>query len=126
MVVTDDNGKLADIRLEENDVIVIPEKSQVVMVTGEVLYPQAVVYNPSMTADQYAAAAGGFTERGSRGDYLIRRSNGSIILDGSVPLRPGDELIALPYVSPELFQLGKDVLQAAYEIAIASYAVTRL
>jgi len=123
LVVTDDNGRLADIRLENNDVIVIPEKSQVVMVTGEVLYPQAVVYDPSMTADQYAAAAGGFTERGERGNYLIRRSNGSIILDASARLRPGDELVALPYVSPELFQLGKDVLQAAYEIAIATYAI---
>ena len=122
LVATDENGNLADIRLVDSDVIVIPEKTQVIMVTGEVVYPQAVIYGPNKKALDYIASAGGFTERGTEGTYMIRRANGQIVLKPDEPLYPGDELIALPFVAPKYFQVGRDILQSAFELAIAAYA----
>src|SRR5690606_12879947 len=96
LVVTDDNGRVIDVRLEDNDVIVIPRRSQVVMVSGEVLAPQAVVYNPRLRTADYVKLAGGYSERGRKGKVLVRRANGELIPGGDVGLRPGDELVILP------------------------------
>ncbi len=124
IVVADDAGTLADLRLEEDDVIVIPRRSQTVLVSGEVLQPQAVLYRPGLRRDDYIRLAGGFSERGRRGRFLVRRANGALLLDRDVVLRPGDELVALPYIDPKYFQLGSDVLSLVYQIAVAA-SVTR-
>lgn len=120
IVVADDAGRLADLRLEEDDVIVIPKKSQTVLVSGEVLQPQAILFRPDLKREDYVRLAGGYSERGRRGRFLVRRSNGAFILDKDVALRPGDELVALPYIDPKYFQLGADVLSLVYQIAIAA------
>ncbi len=121
LVVTDDDGRLKGIRLEDNDVIVIPEKSQTVMVSGEVRAPQAVVYSPEFKAEDYIERTGGFTERGRKGNYLISRANGELFLNPDVPLKPGDELIVLPYIDSKNFQLVKDFVQVLYEVGAAGY-----
>ena len=119
-IVVADEGRLADLRLEEDDVIVIPKLSQTVLVSGEVLQPQAVLWRPGLKREDYVRLAGGFSERGRRGHFLIRRANGSFILDRDVALQPGDELVALPFVDPKYFQIGSDVLSLVYQIAIAA------
>ena len=124
IVVADDAGRLADLRLEEDDVIVIPKKSQTVLISGEVLQPQAVLFRPDLKREDYVRLAGGYSERGRRGRFLVRRANGAFILDKDVALRPGDELVALPYIDPKYFQLGADVLSLVYQVAIAA-SVTR-
>ena len=119
-IVVAEDGKLADLRLEEDDVIVIPRLSQTVLVSGEVLEPQAILWRPGLKREDYVRLAGGFSERGKRGHFLIRRANGSFILDKDVPLQPGDELVALPYIDVKYFQIGTDVLSLIYQIAIAA------
>jgi protein involved in polysaccharide export with SLBB domain len=121
VVVVDDDGRVARIRPQDNDVIVIPEKSETVMVAGEVMAPQAVVYDPNFTARDYVLRAGGTTERGRSGNQMIRRASGLIVLDADAALKPGDELIVLPYIDTKSFQLVKDFVQVLYEIAAAGY-----
>ncbi|MGL5667001.1 MAG: polysaccharide biosynthesis/export family protein, partial [Shewanella sp.] len=62
-VVVADRGVIANIQLEQGDQIVIPNKTDLIQVGGEVLMPQAVVYNADANLDDYVAWAGGFTER---------------------------------------------------------------
>ncbi len=119
-IVVAEGGQIADLRLEEDDVIVIPRLSQTVLVSGEVLQPQAVLWRPGLKREDYVRLAGGFSERGRRGHFLIRRANGSFILDRDVALLPGDELVALPYVDPKYFQIGTDVLSLVYQIAFTA------
>jgi len=59
-VVVSENGKVANIRLEAGDVIVIPQKSDVITVSGEVLIPQAMVYARNANIKDYINRAGGF------------------------------------------------------------------
>jgi len=123
LVVTDDEGNVAGLRLVDGDTIVIPEKSQVVLVSGEVLAPQAVVFRAGLTAEDYVMRAGGYSQRGAQGNFLIRRANGQVLLDPKTPLRPGDELIVLPEVSPKYFQIAADFITVMYQVALAGKVI---
>jgi protein involved in polysaccharide export with SLBB domain len=119
LVVSDQQGGFADLRMEEDDVIVIPKRSQLVMVSGEVRAPQAIVFKPGLSRDDYVRRAGGYGERGGR-HFIIRHANGEAVLDRDAPLRAGDELIVVPEVGTKWFQLGTDFVSLAYQIAIGA------
>lgn len=125
LVVFDSTGRCNPVRLEDGDVIVIPERSQTVMVQGEVNAPQAVVWRPGWSTQQYLAAAGGITSRGRDNNLMLRRPSGEVILNPTQAPQPGDELIALPYLDPKVFQIARDVLGAVYQVAIASRTFVR-
>nr|MCV4207779.1 polysaccharide biosynthesis/export family protein [Roseomonas sp. SXEYE001] len=120
LVVSDGSGRCTDTRLEDGDTIVIPERSEVVMVAGEVTAPQAVLWRPDMTVDEYVQKAGGFTQRGNLSNIMIRRASGELVLEPREGPRPGDELIALPRLDPKLFQVTRDVLQLIYQTALSA------
>lgn len=119
LVVSDQLGGFADLRMEDDDVIVIPKRSQVIMVSGEVRAPQAIVFDPRLSLKDYVRRAGGYSERGGR-HTIIRHANGETVLDRNVALKAGDELIILPNVGTKWFQLGTDFVSLAYQIAIGA------
>ncbi|MBK1658207.1 polysaccharide biosynthesis/export family protein [Paracraurococcus ruber] len=120
LVVVDSGGRCAPVRLEDGDVIVIPEKSQTVLVAGEVTAPRAVVWRPEMRIEDYIRAAGGYAARGSDSALMIRRASGELVLEPNQPPRPGDELIALPRLDPKAFQIGSDLLGLIYQVAVST------
>jgi protein involved in polysaccharide export with SLBB domain len=120
LVVMGADGRCAPLRLEEGDVIVIPERSQTVLVQGEVNFPQAVVWREGWSVEQYLEAAGGLTARGARSTLMVRRPSGQAILEPRAPPRPGDELIALPYLDPKYFLFGRDLITALFQVALAA------
>lgn len=120
LVVMGGDGACAPLRLETGDIIVIPERSQTVMVQGEVNLPQAVVWREGWTAEQFLEAAGGLTERGRRSTLMLRRPSGQAILNPQVAPRPGDELIALPYLDPKYWLFGRDLVTALFQVALAA------
>lgn len=126
LVVTNSSGGIADVRLEEGDIIVIPARSQTVLVSGEVLAPQAVLWEAGMKPGDYVKRAGGYSTRGRPGKLMIRRANGEIVQGARGGVRPGDELIILPYVDPKLFQIGVDLTSLLYQVAVASAALNGL
>ncbi|MBC9179919.1 polysaccharide biosynthesis/export family protein [Pseudoroseomonas ludipueritiae] len=126
LVAVNDLGRCAPIRLEDGDTIVIPERSDTVLVGGEVLNPGGVVWREGMTIRQYLEAAGGVTQRGDEDSVMIRRASGQVILDPREGPRPGDELIALPQLGAKSFQIARDLLQLIYQTALTGYYVGRL
>ncbi|TOI04169.1 sugar transporter, partial [Vibrio parahaemolyticus] len=52
-VVVSDSGKVANILLEQGDKVVIPIKTDLISISGEVLMPQAVVFNSNATIQDY-------------------------------------------------------------------------
>lgn len=120
VVVLDSNGRCLPLRLEDGDVIVVPERSQTVLVAGEVTAPRAVVWREGMTISDFIRAAGGYSSRGRDSALMIRRASGELVLEPTAPPRPGDELIALPYLDPKAFQIGSDLLGLIYQIAVAT------
>lgn len=122
IVVVGDGGAVADIALEDGDVVVIPEKSDVVMVSGEVVMPQALVWNRKKDVRDYIRGAGGFTGRADTSGILLIRPNGEVEVDGS-NVRPGDHLMVLPRFESKNMQMVKDVTQIIYQIAVAAKLV---
>jgi protein involved in polysaccharide export with SLBB domain len=119
-VVVMDGGRCLPLRVEDGDVIVIPERSETVMVAGEVVAPRAVVWREGMSIADFIRAAGGLTPRGSASQMMIRRASGELVLEPREPPRPGDEVIALPRLDPKVFQIGSDLLGLIYQVAVAT------
>lgn len=136
-VVVADNENVANVRLEQGDEIVIPEHTDLIQVSGEVLMPQAIVYNQNGAISDYVAWAGGFTERADRERIVIVHANGLSTLASlnggdtwlSDPnargLRPGDQILILPKVDAKLMQSIKDITQILYQIAITANVAVR-
>ena len=120
LVVVNEDGTCAPVRLEDGDVIVIPERSQTVMVQGEVSMPRAVLWREGMTIEQYLDQAGGLTARGARSTLMLRRPSGQVILDPRQAPQAGDELIALPYLDPKMFIMGQEFISAIYQVALSA------
>lgn len=123
VVVFDGDGRCNPVRLEDGDVVVIPERSQTVLVSGEVSLPRAVVWAQNLTIDDYVRQAGGYTQRGNSRNIMIRRASGELVLDPAQGPRPGDELIALPRLDPKYFQMATDFTQLIFQLAFAARAV---
>lgn len=113
-------GTCLPLRLENGDIIVIPELSNTVLVQGEVVFPQAVVWRPGMSVDDLLESAGGLTPRGNRSTLMIRRPSGQAILNPQQAPRPGDELVALPYLDPKYWLFGRDLVTALFQVALAA------
>ncbi|TFF74484.1 polysaccharide export protein [Aeromonas taiwanensis] len=119
-VVVADKGIIANIQLEQGDQIVIPNKTDLIQVGGEVLMPQAVVYNPNANLDDYVAWAGGFTERANDQRIAIVHANGLVEFKGQGSVQPGDQIMVLPKVDSKTMQSVKDITQIIYQIAVAA------
>ncbi|MFM4944028.1 polysaccharide biosynthesis/export family protein [Aeromonas bivalvium] len=119
-VVVADKGIIANIQLEQGDQIVIPNKTDLIQVGGEVLMPQAVVYNANANLDDYVAWAGGFTERANDQRIAVVHSNGLVEFKGQGNVQPGDQIMVLPKVDSKTMQSVKDITQIIYQIAVAA------
>lgn len=119
-VIVSDQGQVANIRLEQGDVVVIPNKTDLVQIGGEVLMPQAVVYNPQASVDDYISWAGGFTDRAEDRRIAIVRANGLLEFDSKLPVQKGDQILVLPKVDTKVLQSVKDITQIVYQIVVAA------
>jgi protein involved in polysaccharide export with SLBB domain len=132
-VILSENDNVANIRLEQGDEIVIPAQTDLIQVSGEVLMPQAIVYNPNATIRDYVAWAGGFSERANDERIAVVRANGlTIFIDSQSSwfaysdkhsLQAGDQILVLPKIETKLLQAVKDITQVVYQIAIAANVV---
>lgn len=122
-VVVSDRGKVANIRMEDGDIIVIPAKSDVVMISGEVQVPQSVVYAPNATLKDYIAQAGGYTERANEDSLMVVKPNGKVIMGSNLQVAAGDQIMVYPRLDTKDMQFTKDLVQIVYQIAVAAKAV---
>ena len=114
------DGRISDIRLQDGDVVTIPEVSDSMLISGEVLVPQAAVYRPGMSVIDYIEGAGGFTDRADDDHILVVRQNGAVENARNVNLRPGDEILVMPAAPTHNLQLASTITQILYQIAVAT------
>lgn len=119
-LVVADNNQIVDIRLQDGDVITLPERTDSILVSGEVYVPQSTVYQRNKRVRDYIANAGGLTDRADDKRILIVRQNGEVRYSDEVDLRPGDEILVLPKVQSKNLQLVSAVTQILYQIAVTT------
>ncbi|MBM9613660.1 polysaccharide biosynthesis/export family protein [Desulfobulbus rhabdoformis] len=119
-VVVRQGDKVADIHLENGDEIIIPPKSDVVLISGEVLIPQAVIWSSEFDVDDYVAGAGGFSDRADKNRLLVVKPNGAVLLAQNTDIKAGDRILVLPRFDSKNMQVFKDISQILYQIAVAA------
>ena len=119
LVVAHQDG-ISDIRLQDGDVITLPEITDSILVSGEVVVPQATVFQQGQDAWDYIQNAGGLTQRGDDDNILVVRQNGAVRNVEEITLRPGDEILVMPEVPTKNLQLATSISQILYQIAVAT------
>jgi protein involved in polysaccharide export with SLBB domain len=71
-------GSDADLVLREGDIIVVPEYTNTVKISGCVLYPNTVTYNPKMTVGDYITQGGGYGFRAKKRQAYVVYMNGTV------------------------------------------------
>lgn len=113
-------GNVADIRLQDGDIVTIPENTDSVLLSGEVIIPQAMVFTPGMSAMDYIQQAGGFTPRADEDQVLVVHRNGSVVQSGQTRMRAGDEIIVLPAAPTSNIELASAITQILFQVAVAT------
>lgn len=74
----DKPGSDADVLLKDGDKLVIPEFVNTVKISGNVMYPNTVTYNPKMSVKDYVTMAGGYGFKSKRNRAYIIYMNGTV------------------------------------------------
>lgn len=120
------DGKLNDLPLENGDIIVIPQKTNIVSVEGEVVLPRTVVAMENARIEDYVRMSGGYTERALKNDYIVIRPNGDALRGGNPAIKAGDRVLILPKVDSKGMQTTKDIVQILYQVAVGAGVLLRL
>ncbi|WP_225205324.1 polysaccharide biosynthesis/export family protein [Novosphingobium huizhouense] len=117
-----------DLLLENGDRLKVPGKDGLVLISGEVLFPNAVTYDRGAPVAGYVRQAGGYTQKGNARRIVVAHQNGSFdeVGDNSRAITAGDEILVLPKVDSKSRQLFKDLTQILYQIAVSARVVLAL
>lgn len=121
-------GKLAaaETLMEDGDVVRIPERSNLVAVSGEVQFPNSLVYNPNSDVDAYVSLVGGYTQRADRDKLMLLRPDGSLVDGDKNKPQPGDEILVMPKVETKYIEVARGITSILYQMAIAAGVLTGL
>jgi protein involved in polysaccharide export with SLBB domain len=116
------SAKREELLLENGDILRIPTKDGLVLVSGEVLFPNAVAFDAGLDLDDYLDRAGGYTQSADSSRVIIAHRDGSFS-DGDGAIRPGDEVMVLPKIDVKSRQIWKEMTQIVYQIAVSAKIV---
>ena len=125
--------------LENGDILRVPTKDGLVLISGEVLFPNAVAYDSALRLDDYVRGAGGYTQNAETARLVVARRDGSFAeVEGDtgffgqgsgtdkVAIRAGDEILVLPKIDVKSRQIWKDLTQIIFQIAVSAKVVLGL
>ena len=105
--------------LQDGDILVIPERSSIVMVHGQVTRPTAISYDSESDVADYVELAGGATQ-GRDARILLLRQDGTFIEDDDAQPRPGDEILVLPAVGAKNIEIARGLSEILFQIAVVA------
>lgn len=117
-VIVARGGQVGDIRLENGDVIVLPSRTDLVFVGGEVGIPQSVVWQPGATVANYVELSGGWSERADRARVVVQRASGETVVSPNPTIAMGDRIIVMPAADNHDIPIIKDITAIIYQIAV--------
>lgn len=110
-----------DLLLENGDLLRVPAKDGLVLVGGEVLFPNTIAANERYSVDDYIAQAGGFSQDADGSRVIIAHLDGTFAdARRDKTVQAGDQIIVLPKVDFKTRQFVKDIAQILYQIAISA------
>jgi protein involved in polysaccharide export with SLBB domain len=119
-VVTTIDGMQQNLLLEDGDVVVIPRRTSIVQVGGEVMIAQAILHRPDATAGDYIELVGGYTNRSDEGNLIILHASGQVARDEDEKIFPGDQILVMPRIDEKTFQNAIDLVQVIAQVAVSA------
>lgn len=136
-VLLGQNENRMDVMLKDQDRIVIPNRTVLVQVHGEVMFPNAMVFDDAKTINDYVNASGGYSQKADQSRVLVLHRDGSIsrieYKNGlfsrglaKYDMQPGDEILVMPQIDPKTMQYTSDIMQVIYQVAMSAAVVLSL
>lgn len=119
-------GSDADLVLRPDDIILIPEYINTVKISGNVMYPNVVTYNPGMTLRDYVTMAGGYGYRSKKNRAYVIYMNGTIARARSMSkgvIEPGCEIV-IPQKRDKDFDVSSLMSVATTSSSVATMLAT--
>lgn len=131
MIAKGDN--INQLLLENGDIIKIPAIDNLVLVSGEVMFPNTMAIDSDKEVDDYINTAGGYTQDADTSRIIVAHMDGSFedteessgLFDDDLVIRPGDEILVLPKVDEKYRQIFKEVATMIYQIGLSARIATR-
>lgn len=131
------SGQRDQLILEAGDVIRVPKKDGLVLVSGEVLFPNAVAWDDDASLRDYIKQAGGYTQNADVSRVVVARVDGSFeearkgwwLFGGkprNIPVGAGDQVLVLPRIDVKSRQITKDLTQILYQLAVSAKVIVDL
>jgi protein involved in polysaccharide export with SLBB domain len=126
-----------ELLLENGDILKVPLKDNLVLISGEVLFPNALAFDRKLGLDDYVQKAGGYTQNADTARIVVAHRDGSFTQNevdtgffgkgtSKVKVNPGDEVLVLPKIDVKSRQIFKDMTQIIYQIAVSAKVVLGL
>ncbi len=93
------------------------------MVHGEVLFPNAVVYDRQSSVEDYIQQAGGYNQNADNSRVIVLHPDGRTSEGAKMALKAGDEIMVLPKVDSKNIEVTRGITQIIYQIAVAAKIV---
>jgi hypothetical protein len=122
--------------LENGDILKVPTKDGLVLISGEVLFPNAIAFDEKLNLEGYVKKAGGYSQHADASRVILARRDGSFteISEGgflsfassSAKIQSGDEILVLPKIEVKSRQFLKEITQIVYQIAVSARIIWKL
>jgi protein involved in polysaccharide export with SLBB domain len=114
-----------ELLLENGDVVRVPAKDGLVLVSGEVLFPNAIAYDSDFKPDDYIRRTGGYTQNADVSRVIVAHRDGSFddMQNSDTAIRAGDQILVLPKIDTKSRQFFKDMTQIIYQIAVSAKVI---
>ena len=113
-------GSEYDVVLREGDRIIVPEYNGTVKISGNVMYPNTVVYSPGKSYKYYINQAGGYGNRAKKSKTWVIYQNGTMAQVGhGAKIEPGCEIVVptKPKADPALTSKWISIAQSVFSMA---------
>lgn len=120
-----------ELLLENGDIIRVPKEDGLVLVSGEVIFPNAIAFESSVSLQDYIKRAGGYSQSADTSRIIVAHRDGSFEEAGGesgwfgvggnqANIKPGDEILVLPKVQTKSIEVTRGITQILYQMAIAA------
>jgi protein involved in polysaccharide export with SLBB domain len=118
-----------ELLLENGDTVRVPVKDGLVLVGGEVMFPNTLTFESGLSAQDYIKRAGGFTQNADASKVIIAHRDGSFVestegfFSKAPPIRSGDHILVLPRIDVKYRQIAKELTQMLFQYALMAGVV---